>query len=132
MIKNTLIAIYILLVLAISTVARAGVLPSNIQNEEFSTSEVQNYNFKTHVGQIVALADGSLVLAMDDQQTFFFLKAQFDLSPYIGSKVLISGIELEHQLAPNLELETVDPLPGFGSGSKAVVFFVFGISEVMN
>jgi hypothetical protein len=43
---------------------------------------------------------------------------------------MISGIELEHQLAPNYELDTVDPLPGISSGNKAVVFFVFGISEV--
>jgi len=43
---------------------------------------------------------------------------------------MISGIELEHQLAPNFELDTVDPLPSVGSGNKTVVFFVFGISEV--
>lgn len=130
MVKNALIAIYILVVLAISAVARAGVLPNNAQTEEISASELQNYNFKNHVGEVVALADGSLVLAMDDQQDFVILKSQMDLTPFIGSKVMISGIELEHQLAPNFELETVDPLPGFGSGNKAVVFFVFGISEV--
>ncbi|WII73869.1 hypothetical protein QJS83_08255 [Bdellovibrio sp. 22V] len=130
MIRNALIAVYILVVLAISAVARAGVLPSNFQGEEQTAAELQNYNFKTHVGEIVALADGSLVLAMEDQQTFFVLKSQMDLTPYVGFKVMISGIELEHQLAPNFELETVDPLPGFGSGNKSVVFFVFGISEV--
>lgn len=130
MIRNALIAVYILVVLAISAVARAGVLPNNAHNEEFSTSDIQNYNFKTHVGEVVALADGSLVLAMDDQQTFFVLKSQIDLTPFVGSKVMMSGIELEHQLAPNFELETVDPLPGFSSGNKTVVFFVFGISEV--
>ncbi|WP_374076654.1 hypothetical protein [Bdellovibrio bacteriovorus] len=130
MIRNALIAVYILVVLAISAVARAGVLPNNAQGEELTSSELQNYNFKTHVGEIVALADGSLVLAMEDQQSFFVLKSQMDLTAFIGSKVMISGIELEHQLAPNFELETVDPLPGFGSGNKTVVFFVFGISEV--
>ncbi len=130
MIRNALIAFYILAVLAISAVARAGVLPNNALSEESAASELQNYNFKTHVGEIVALADGSLVLAMEDQQSFFVLKSQMDLTSFIGTKVMISGVELEHQLAPNFELETVDPLPGFGSGNKAVVFFVFGISEV--
>jgi len=129
-IRNALIAVYILVVLAISAVARAGVLPNNATSADLSSAELQNYNFKTHVGEIVALADGSLVLAMEDQQTFFVLKSQMDLTPFIGSKVMISGIELEHQLAPSFELETVDPLPGFGSGNKSVVFFVFGISEV--
>ncbi|KHD88568.1 MAG: hypothetical protein OM95_08680 [Bdellovibrio sp. ArHS] len=130
MIRNALIAVYILVVLAISAVARAGVLPNNALGEDIASSELQNYNFKTHVGEIVALADGSLVLAMEDQQTFFVLKSQIDLTSFVGTKVMVSGIELEHQLAPNFELETVDPLPGFGSGNKAVVFFVFGISEV--
>lgn len=130
MIKNALIAVYILVVLAISAVARAGVLPSNTQGDDFSASEIQNYNFKTHVGEIVALADGSFVLAMTDQKSYFVLKSQMDLAPFVGFNVMISGIELEHQLAPTYELDTVDPLPGIGSGNNAVVFFVFGISEV--
>ncbi|MGZ3768383.1 MAG: hypothetical protein ACXVCP_01420 [Bdellovibrio sp.] len=121
MIRNALIAVYILVVLAISAIARA---------ENVNYSELQKYNYKTHVGEVVALADGSFVLAMDDQQTFFQLQSQNDLTPYAGYKVMISGIELEHQIASNYELKTVDPLPGFGSGSKPVVFFVFDISEV--
>ena len=129
MLKNTLIALYVLVVLAISAVARAGVLPNGVQDEQNSASELQNYNFKTHVGEIVALADGSLVLAMEDQQSFVVLKSQIDLTPFVGSKVMVNGIELEHQLAPNFDLQTEDPLPGFSSGNKAVVFFVFGIRE---
>jgi hypothetical protein len=128
-IRNTLIAIYILIVLAISAVARAGVLPNTALNEEMNTSDVQNYNFKSHTGEVVALGDGSLVLVID-QQSFVTLQSQIDLTPYIGSKVMMSGIELEHQLAPNFELDVVDPLPVISSGNKSVVFFVFGISEV--
>ena len=129
MIRNTLIAIYILIVLAISAVARAGVLPNTALNEEMNTSEVQNYNFKSHTGEVVALGDGSLVLVIN-QQSYVTLQSQIDLTPYIGSKVMMSGIELEHQLAPNFELDVVDPLPVISSGNKSVVFFVFGISEV--
>lgn len=126
MIRNALIAVYILVVLAISAIARAeGLSGKELSNVDFS--ELQKYNYKTHVGEIVALVDGSCVLAMDDQQSFFVLQSQMDLSPYAGTKVLISGIELENQLAPNYELKTVDPLPGFGSGNKSIVFFVFGI-----
>lgn len=129
MIRNTLIAIYILIVLAISAVARAGVLPNTALNEEMNTSDVQNYNFKSHTGEVVALGDGSLVLVIN-QQSYVTLQSQIDLTPYIGSKVMMSGIELEHQLAPNFELDVVDPLPVISSGNKSVVFFVFGISEV--
>lgn len=128
MIRNALIAIYILIVLAISAVARAGVLPNTALNEG-NISEAQNYNFKSHTGDVVALGDGSLVLVIN-QQSFVTLQSQIDLTPYVGSKVMMSGIELEHQLAPNFELDVVDPLPVISSGNKAVVFFVFGISEV--
>lgn len=130
MIRNALIAVYIIAVLAISAVARAGVLPNNAQDYETANSDLQNYNYKTHVGEVVALADGSLVLAMDDQQTFFVLKSQMDLTPFVGSKVMMSGIELEHHLAPNIGYGAVDPLPGFDSESKSVIFFVFGIKEI--
>ncbi|KYG66779.1 hypothetical protein AZI86_06980 [Bdellovibrio bacteriovorus] len=130
MIRNALIAVYIIAVLAISAVARAGVLPNNAQDYETANTDLQNYNYKTHVGEVVALADGSLVLAMDDQQTFFVLKSQMDLTPFVGSKVMMSGIELEHHLAPNIGYEVVDPLPGFDSESKSVIFFVFGIKEI--
>ncbi len=112
MIKNALIAVYILVVLAISAVARAGVLPNNAQTEEGTSSELQNYNYKTRVGDVVAMTDGSLVLATEDQQALI-LKSQIDLTPYVGSKVMISGIELEHHLAPNYETDSVDPPPWF-------------------
>ena len=130
MIKNALIAVYILVVLTISAVARAGVLPNYANGEEINAIDAQNYNFKTHVGEVVALADGSLVLAIEEQQMIFSLKSQIDLTPFVGYKVMVSGIELEHQLAPNFELESVDPLPGYSSGNKKIVFFVLGISEV--
>lgn len=132
MIKNTLIAIYIIAVLAISAVARAGVLPNQANGDGVSSTDVQNYNFKNYVGDIVALADGSFVLAMEDQQSVLFLKSQLDLTAFIGFKVMVSGIELEHQLAPNFELESVDPLPRSNLGNKEIVFFVLGISEVRN
>lgn len=131
MVKNALIAVYILIVLAISAVARAGVLPNNaIQGDEVNGSESQNYNYQTRVGDLVALNNGSLVLIIDQQRSVL-VKADFDLTPFIGSKVVISGIELEQQLAPVYGHYSVDPLPGVVSGNKTVVFHVFGISEVI-
>ena len=130
MIRNTLIAVYILAVLAISAVARAGVLPNNALGEgSITSSDLQNYNFKTHVGEVVAMADGSFALAMENEHAML-LQSQMDLTPYVGFKVMINGIELEHQLAPKYELEIVDPLPNFFSGNKSIHFFVFGITEV--
>ena len=131
MIRNALIAVYILVVLAISVVSRASVLPPLGTDADDNLSSPQSYNFKSYEGDIVATADGSFVL-VQDQNNFLVLQAKMDLSNFVGSKVMISGIELDQQLAPSLEPEVVDPLPGFGFGEKATVFFVFGITEVKN
>lgn len=131
MIKNALIALYILVVLAISAVARAGVLPNNAtQGDEYSDSISQNYDFKTHVGTVVVLNDGSFAL-MINQQKSLILQSQSDLSSFIGSKVMISGIELDQQHVPSCEIDSKDPLPRINSNeSEIVIFVVFGISEV--
>jgi hypothetical protein len=129
-IKNALIAVYILLVLAISAVARAGVLPNNaVSGDEITGTESSNYNYQTRVGEVAVLADGTFVLVLDTQNTIL-LQSDFDLTPFIGFKVMISGIEQEHQLAPAYGSYSVDPLPGMASGNKTIVFVVFGISEV--
>lgn len=130
MIKNALIAVYILLVLAISAVARAGVLPNQAtQGDEIYGSESSNYNYSTRVGEVAVLADGTFVLVLDAQNTIL-LKSDFDLTPYVGFKVMISGIEQEHQLVPSYGNHSVDPLPGMVFGNKTIVFVVLGISEV--
>ena len=130
MIKNALIAVYILLVLAISAVARAGVLPNMAtQGDEITGTDSSNYDYKTRVGEVAVLADGTFVLVLDAQNTIL-LQSTFDLTPIVGSKVMISGIEQEHQLAPAYGAHSVDPLPGMTSGNKTIVFVVFGISEV--
>ncbi|MBO9665754.1 MAG: hypothetical protein J7501_02955 [Bdellovibrio sp.] len=130
MVKNALIAVYILIVLAISAVARAGVLPNlAINGEEITGSNSENYGYQTRVGELATLADGTFVLVLD-QQNAIVLKADFDLTPFVGSQVVISGIEQEHSLTPNYGRDSVDPLPGIASGNKTVVFVVFGISEV--
>lgn len=130
MIKNALIAVYILLVLAISAVARAGVLPNQAtQGDEVIGSESSSYNYETRVGEVAVLADGTFVLVLD-AQNIILLQSNFDLTPFVGSKVMVSGIEQEHQLSPAYGATSVDPLPGMATGNKTIVFVVFGISEV--
>jgi hypothetical protein len=129
-IKNALIAVYILLVLAISAVARAGVLPNvATQGDEVIGAESSNYDYQTRVGEVAVLADGTFVLVLDAQNTIL-LQSNFDLTPFVGFKVMISGIAQEHQLAPAYGSHSVDPLPGMTSGNKTIVFVVYGISEV--
>ena len=128
MVRNALIAVYILAVLAISAVARAEVRGNMIINA--TTADLQNQNIKTYVGEIVTLDDGSFGLVNEAQQ-FLALRSQVDMTPYIGFKVMVRGIELEHQLASAKDFGTVDPLPSFESGSKSILFLVFGINEIM-
>jgi hypothetical protein len=120
-----------MLVLAISAVARAGVFPNNAtQGDENSDSSTQKLDFKTHVGSVVVLEDGSIVLSID-QQNHFMLRSQSDLTSYIGSKVMISGIELDQQSYLSYESDSKDPLPRINSQvDNLVTFFVLGISEV--
>lgn len=130
MIKNALIAIYILVVLAISAIARAGVLPNNAtQGDEIYSSESKNYNFKTHVGTLSVTADGYLMLIINQQKSLI-LQSQNDLTSYIGSKVMISGIEIDQQVDPSYEVDSKDPLPRITSGNNEALFYVFGIAEV--
>ena len=130
MIRNALIAIYILIVLGISAVARASALPPMVgadTNAE-QTSALKNYNYQTHVGDLRVAGNGALILVIDENHAYQ-LRSQVDLTNYVGSKVLISGIELNYQLASQLGPETVDPLPS--SGSRGMTeFFVLSISEV--
>jgi hypothetical protein len=129
--KNALIAFYILLVLAISAAARAGVFPNNAtQGDELSDSSTQKLDFKTHVGSVLVLEDGSVVLSIN-QQNHFILRSQSDLTSYIGSKVMISGIELDQQSSLLYESDSKGPLPRINSQvDNLVTFFVLGISEV--
>ncbi len=131
MFKNALIAFYILLVLAISAVARAGVFPNNAtQGDELSDSSTQKLDFKTHVGSVLVLEDGSIVLSVN-QQNHFILRSQSDLTSYVGSKVMISGIELDQQSSLPYESDSKGPLPRVNSQvDNLVTFFVLGISEV--
>lgn len=131
LVKNTLIAVYILAVLAISAVARAGVLPNlATEGEETTSPASQGYDFKTRVGTLVVLEDGSFGLMINSRRTLV-LQSQGDLSSFIGSKVMISGVEVDQQHVSSCGLDSKDPLPKVGpTENDLVIFFVFGISEV--
>ena len=129
MIRNTLIAIYILIVLGISAVARASILPPMRTDANNTQGVVQNHeNYQVHVGDLRVAANGALILFINENRSYQ-LRSQVDLTNYVGSKVLISGIELNNQLASQFGPDTVDPLPS--SGSRGMTdFFVVSISEV--
>jgi hypothetical protein len=126
-VRNALIAVYIVVVLAFSVAARATILPAiGTDFDENITENLQAYNYKSHVGQLAVQGNEFVLIT---QNEILPLKSEMDMSAFIGSQVMISGIELEHQLAPKMKVEVVDPLPGFTFGNE-IVFFVFGITQV--
>ena len=136
MIRNTLITIYIFAVLLISAIAKADVSLKDLQNLQRVVAtdagsyneQLSNYNLKTRTGELMALANGSLILVIN-QKTVLPVYSSLDMSAYIGSKVMINGIEMEHQLAsfnPNAK----DPLSSALGEAAKIRFFVLGIQEV--
>lgn len=136
MIRNTLIAIYIFAVLLISAIAKADVSLKSLQgmkrvvaadsvsyNEQFS-----NYNLKTRSGELKALANGKMILVMN-QNMVLPVYSSLDLSAYVGSKVMINGIEMEHQLA-SFNPGAKDPLSSDLGEANKIRFFVLDIQEV--
>lgn len=92
------------------------------------SSDFVTYNIAKS-GLIVAMGDGEFALVINDQD-FYTLKSTIDLSQYVGNYVRVNGFELNYQVGPALELNTLDPLPRFGLKSDSTVFFVNSISSI--
>lgn len=127
MVRNALIAIYILVVLTISVVARASILPAmGTDLDENVSGSLQKHNYETHAGEL-AVRGNEYVLVTQNQ--ILPLRSQFDMSAFIGSQVMISGIEQKNQFVSKMNAEVVDPLPGFSFGNEAF-FVVLGITQI--
>ena len=136
MIRNTLIAIYIFAVLLISAIAKADVSLKDLQSlrknvagsADAYNKQFSNYNLKARTGELKALANGSLILVMN-QNIVLPVYSSLDLSSYVGSKVMINGIEMEHQLAIFNPIAT-DPLSSDQGQGNKIRFFVLDIQQV--
>lgn len=126
MVRNALIVIYILAVLGFSAAARASILPDHVNYDtqiENTLSQASEY-----VGQIGVIPESNTyVLNIGDR--LLTLATDIDLSQFVGSNVMISGIEAEQLSSPGQKFGSVDPLPGIEFGRS--VFFVLSISEVI-
>lgn len=89
-----------------------------------------SYATKNFVGQIVEMADGSFGFLTNDNVAYA-VQSPLNLAQYVGSKVLVSGFELKHQVGPALDPQTVDPLPSFTvAGHNSMIMLVLGIGEI--
>lgn len=125
-VRNSLITLYVLLVLGISATARAqaGVLPIFTGDEQVQTQVYQ--------GQVVLAISGQVFLVVSNKE-FYELQSNVDLSDYYGANVVVEAYEVKHKVGPVFETASLDPLQGDEiEPAAAPVLIVFGISEVAN
>lgn len=124
--RNTLITLYILVVLGLSATARAqmSINPVFGGHEQVQT--------QVYTGQIVTSDDSRFYLIVSRSESYELL-ANIDLADYFGQTVQINGYELKHKVGPVLRTASLDPLP---EGNKLLgappLLVVFEISDVAN
>lgn len=126
LIQNTLITVYILVVLGISATARAemDILPIFTQHESVAT--------KDFVGEVAMTPNREFFLIVSENEVYK-LESNVDLFDYNGQKVSVEGYELKHATGPVANTWSLDPLPGNENKAEADhVLVVFGISGVAN
>ena len=122
-IRNTLIALYVLVMLGISATARAEMRIFPIVTGHEATLA------HSYVGDVVLTTDGRFYLIVTNEE-FYELKSNVDLQDYNGMKVQILAVELMHKVGPVFETASLDPLQAAEvEGADAPVLVVFGISE---
>lgn len=125
LVRNTLVTLYVLIVLGISATAKAQVTIMPILDKGHAEIQIQNY-----VGQVVMTIDNQFYLVVSDTQVYE-LKSNVDLSDFNGLTVSVDGYEIKHKVKPVVELASLDPLPGnLNETTVAPLLIVFGISEI--
>jgi len=119
-IRNTLITIYILVVLGISATARAEMetpvqIPATVQAHLFT-------------GELAMSTDGRFFLVVSDKE-YYELQTTADLSQLNGEMVLVQAVEPKRQIQPIMKLASLDPLDE-AQTKPAPTLIVLGISEL--
>lgn len=118
-VRNILLAVYVLIVLGISATARANqsILPI------FTESELQAYS-QSFEGDVVADLDGHFYLIVSNER-YFELKTNIELDAYVGQRVQVLGVEvIKRKVGPVVQSESLDPLPGSQRKAAAVPLLV--------
>lgn len=158
MLKNLLIAMYILIVLAISAVARADyninevnvVAPVDVEvimdaNRQIGRSAIQINSADQkllqptkHIldnqiqiqGVVAMTVQGEFVLALNENDYVFLKSKKFDLSQLIGQAVVVDGFVLDLQIAPVYQESSLDPLSDLNSQNGKSAVYVFSIKTL--
>lgn len=158
MLKNILIATYILIVLAISAVARAEyninevnvVAPVDVEvimdaNRQLARSAIQINSADQKVlqptkhildnqvkvqGVVAMTVQGDFVLALNENDYVFLKSKKFDLSQLIGQAVVVDGFVLDLQIAPVYHEAGLDPLSDLNSQNGKPAIYVLSIKTL--
>lgn len=134
--KNALIAVYILLVLSLAGMARASELPNpsllnqGLSYQRFSESTARHPGLQRqlHIGELVQMEEGSFSLLLMTGDLVPLVSEKM-LDVYLGKKVLISGIRMERNKQVAVLAFAKDPLPGLKDAAAVSPLFVLAISE---
>ena len=123
MIKRILITAYVLLILSLSATARA-------EMRNFPFPKNHQVKTKSYVGELAVTVDGRFFLIQDEER-YFELQTEKDLSDFNGETVQVIGYELKHKSGPVVETYSLDPLSDeMEQDMSAPVLIVFEVREI--
>ena len=125
-VRNTLLLVYILIVLGISASARANQTIMPIIRQNGSAQQL-----KTLVGEVAVATDGRTYLLVSDNVFYEMRQSNEDLTVFNGQRVQVQGYELMYKAGPVYQTASFDPLIDEGRHELAApVLVVFNIREL--
>lgn len=149
---------YILIVLAISAIARADyninevdvVTPVDVEmvmnaNRQMSRSAIHFNSADQKIlkptkhileneiqiqGIVAMTVQGEFVLALNENEYVYLKSKKIDLSQLIGHEVVVDGYVLDLQIAPVYQESGLDPLSDLDSKNGKSAVYVFGIKAI--
>lgn len=102
-VRNTLIGLYVALILGMSVSARA----SDMRIFPQPPKATQSAKLQSFVGEMMLSADGQFFLMTEDSA--YELRSSRDLSNMNGQMVEVIGFEIKHKVGPVYQLQSVTP-----------------------
>lgn len=103
-VRNTLIGLYVLLIIGLSASARATEMRIFPQPPQASAAN----QLQSFVGEMIVSVDGQTYLMTEDAT--YELRSNHDLTAYNGQSVEVIGFEIKHKVGPVYEFQMANPL----------------------
>lgn len=103
-VRNTLIGLYVLLIIGLSASARATEMRIFPQPPQASAAN----QLESFVGEMIVSVDGQFFLMTEDAT--YELRSNQDLAGFNGQLVEVIGFEIKHKVGPVYEFQFANPL----------------------